>query len=122
MKLNYFSVPFKKTLKQYDITGKILSECSGISQNHISSFKNGDNVSVETLSTLLQAMESLEKGSVKYFMSLVSEAVSPTIPQVGYVASLENLVAAATDEEVEAVMLAIARKWKVKNTTTEACA
>lgn len=122
MKLNFFSTAFKKTLKQYDITGKKLSDVSGISQNHISTFKNGENVSIETLSTIMQAMETLERGSVKYFMSLVSETVSPTTPQMSYKASLETLVEAATDEEVEAVMLAIACRWRVKNGTKELCA
>jgi hypothetical protein len=114
MKVNFFSSAFEKTLRHYGITGKALSIEAGISQNHISDFRNGGNISAEALSALMQAMERLNPGSINYFMGLVGEAAA--LPkQVSFQGGLEALIESATDDEIESVMLAIARKWRVKN-------
>ncbi|KOP23138.1 hypothetical protein AMR41_27945 [Hapalosiphon sp. MRB220] len=122
MKLNFFSSAFEKTLRHFGITGKALSIEARVSQNHISDFRNGGNISAEALSALMQAMEKLEPGSTSYFLKLVGEAA---IPQQSKPISLKNgfeaLVECATDDEIEEIMLAIARKWRLRN-SKELCA
>ncbi len=113
---NFFSSPFDKTLRSYNLTGKALSVESGVSQNHISDFRNGENITVEALSKLMRAMDELKPGSVSDFLRQVSEETSPEVSKPNkFQASLENLIDSATDEEVEGIMLAIARKWRLKN-------
>ena len=121
MKLNnLFSSPFDKTLRSYNLTGKALSVESGVSQNHISDFRNGENITVEALTRLMKAMDELKPGSVSYFLRQVSEESSPEPSKLNkFKASLENLVESATDEEIEGIMLAIARKWRLRNSNQE---
>lgn len=119
MKLNFFSPAFEKTLRQYGITGKALSAEAGISQNHISDFKNGGNISAEALSALMQGIEKLEPGSSSHFLKLVSAEAHPK--QATFRGGLEALIECATDEEIEGVMLAIARRWRLRN-NKELCA
>lgn len=121
MKLNnFFSSPFDKTLRSYNLTGKALSVESGVSQNHISDFRNGENITVEALSKLMRAMDDLKPGSVRDFLRQVSEQASPESSKpTKFKASLENLIESATDEEIEGIMVAIARKWRLKNSNQE---
>ncbi|MCC5670618.1 hypothetical protein LC653_44340 [Nostoc sp. CHAB 5784] len=117
---NFFSSPFDKTLRSYNLTGKALSVESEVSQNHISDFRNGENITVEALSKLMRAMEELKPGSVSHFLRQVSEQASPEVSKPNkFQASLENLIESATDEEVEGIMLAIARKWRLRNSNQE---
>ncbi|MBO3463862.1 XRE family transcriptional regulator [Aetokthonos hydrillicola Thurmond2011] len=114
MKVNNFSQAFDKTLKHYGITGKALSNQSGVSQNHISEFRrNAGNISLQTLSSLMMAMDELAPGSSDYFLSQLCHQ-----QQNGSVSlenKLERMIEAATDEEVEGAMLAIARRWRLKS-------
>lgn len=120
MKLNnYFSKAFDITLKSYSITGKALSSQSGVSQNHISGFRNGDNITVETLSKLMKAMDQINPGSVNHFLRQVMETASADPRPAKFKASLENLIESATDEEIEGLMVAIARKWRLKSNHQE---
>ena len=121
MKLNnFFSNPFDKTLRSYNLTGKALSVESGVSQNHISDFRNGENITVEALSKLMRAMDDLKPGSVRDFLRQVSEEASPESSKpTKFKASLENLIESATDEEIEGIMVAIARKWRLRNSNQE---
>jgi transcriptional regulator with XRE-family HTH domain len=120
MKLNnLFSSPFDKTLRSYNLTGKALSVESGVSQNHISDFRNGENITVEALSKLMRAMDDLKPGSVRDFLRQVSEQASPEPKATKFKASLENLIESATDEEIEGIMVAIARKWRLRNSNQE---
>lgn len=117
---NYFSKAFDTTLKSYSITGKALSSQSGVSQNHISGFRNGDNITVEALSKLMKAMDQMNPGSVNHFLKQVMELTAPAEPRPAkFKASLENLVESATDEEIEGLMVVIARKWRLKSNHQE---
>lgn len=117
---NFFSSPFDKTLRSYNLTGKALSVESGVSQNHISDFRNGENITVEALSRLMRAMDDLKPGSVRDFLRQVSEEASPESSKpTKFKASLENLIESATDEEIEGIMVAIARKWRLRNSNQE---
>lgn len=106
---------FKQAILHYGITGKRLSEVSGVSENHISEFKTGKRtVSVEVLWKLLVALDQIEPGARQYFCNLLSgEGEARSVGK-----SLERLIAAADDEEIEAAMLAIAKKWRSKSVST----
>jgi len=111
---------FKKTTSTYGITGKRLSELSGVSENHISEFKTGKrSVTADVLWRLLTAMDEIEPGSKKYFCNLLAGGENQPVNQPQSVGEqLERLIAAADDEEIEAAMLAIAKKWRSKVTSS----
>jgi transcriptional regulator with XRE-family HTH domain len=76
-KVHIFSYLFRKTMDHYKITGKQLSEVSGISENHISDFRRGKRktgVSTKVLWQLIEAMETIAPGARTYFASLLAEA------------------------------------------------
>jgi len=98
---------FRKTQEYYGITGKQLSEQSGVSENHISEFRRGKStISVEVLWKLVLGMEVIAPGARQHFCFLMAGKER----KLGE--SLEEMVDRATDDEIEAVMLAIARRWK----------
>jgi DNA-binding Xre family transcriptional regulator len=65
---------FDKTLRKYAISAKVLAQLAGISEAHISRFRNGKGGSIahNTLEDLLSAMEQLEPGSKSYFYLLLA--------------------------------------------------
>jgi transcriptional regulator with XRE-family HTH domain len=104
---------FRKTQEHYGITGKRLSEMSGVSENHISEFRRGKStISVEVLWKLVLGMDAIEPGARKYFCSLMADEANKPGEAKKPVESLEARVEKASDEEMEAVMLAIARRWR----------
>lgn len=99
---------FRQTLEKYNIKGKRLSEISGVSENHISEFRRGKaTVSAEILWKLLIAMDEIAPGARQYFCSLLGAEKS-----YSFRGELVEMIEAATDEEIETVMLAIAKKWR----------
>jgi transcriptional regulator with XRE-family HTH domain len=69
------SVFFQETMEHFQITGKQLSQVSGISENHISDFRRGKSktgVSTKVLWQLLEAMEKIAPGSQQYFCFLMA--------------------------------------------------
>lgn len=59
---------FREVKESHGITGKAISELTGISQNHISEYINGKrDVTSETLWRMVDAMEHLSKGAAADF-------------------------------------------------------
>ncbi|QFS50621.1 helix-turn-helix domain-containing protein [Nostoc sphaeroides] len=101
---------FKQTMDQYGIQGKELAALAGISQNHLSQFRSGNKwVSPEVFSALLESMDQLAPGSRKYFCQLLAE--EPLVER-NTSKKLAEMIEAADDDEMEAALLAIGRKWK----------
>ncbi|MBW4542276.1 MAG: helix-turn-helix domain-containing protein [Myxacorys chilensis ATA2-1-KO14] len=64
---------FDKTLKQFGITGKKLSEVTGISTTHISEFRNGKtNPSCEMLERMLDGADQIKLGAKRHFCELLA--------------------------------------------------
>ena len=59
---------FKEVKRSHGITGKAISQLTGISQNHISEYINGKrDVTSETLWRMIEAMDELSKGAAAEF-------------------------------------------------------
>ncbi|AFY51340.1 Helix-turn-helix protein (plasmid) [Nostoc sp. PCC 7524] len=102
---------FKKAMDRYGVQGKELAAMVGISPNHLSDFRNGKKwVSQETLTSLLEGMEQLSPGSKRYFCELL--AGEQLGEKEDAAKSLVKMIEAANDDEMEAAMIAIGRKWK----------
>lgn len=120
MKFNNFSQSFDRTLDYYAIKGKTLSERTGVSQNHISEFKNGGNISAISLSKLMEAMEELAPGSKLYFCLLLAgeepteflsnQPNQPNQPR----SSLRSLIKTASPQE-KAEALKLITSWVVES-------
>lgn len=64
---------FDETMKQYRITGKRLSEVTGVSPANISGFRNGKvNPPTDTLMRLLEGLATIEPESKVYFCQLLA--------------------------------------------------
>ncbi len=64
---------FDRTLKEFGITGKKLSEVTGLSTTHISEFRHGKtNPSCETLQRLLDGAEEISPGARFFFCQLLA--------------------------------------------------
>jgi len=96
---------FDRTLKRHGITGKKLSEVTGISQTHISEFRHGKtNPSCETLMLLLEKADQIEPGAKQYFCQLLAgRSVSPLAMAINTMSS----------EELAQLLLAIAEQWQI---------
>jgi transcriptional regulator with XRE-family HTH domain len=63
---------FRKIKQSRGVTGKAISELTGISQNHISEYINGKrDVTSETLWRMIEAMEQLSPGAAGDFRALL---------------------------------------------------
>jgi transcriptional regulator with XRE-family HTH domain len=63
---------FKQVKKERQITGRALSQASGVTQAIISEFINGKrDVSLDNFWSLLQGMEKLSPGSIELFCALL---------------------------------------------------
>jgi transcriptional regulator with XRE-family HTH domain len=59
---------FREVKRSHGVTGKAISQLTGISQNHISEYINGKrDVTSETLWRMVDAMEQLSKGAAADF-------------------------------------------------------
>ncbi|MBW4635269.1 MAG: helix-turn-helix domain-containing protein [Iphinoe sp. HA4291-MV1] len=101
---------FKQAQDRYGIRGKELAKLAGISANHLSEFRMGKAwVSPEVFVALLEAMDSLAPGSRLYFCQLLAQE---PVKKVEMEPKLVELIELADDDEMEAAMIAIGRKWK----------
>ena len=114
-KVNFFSHAFDRTLRRYRITAKSIAQETGMSQAHLSAFRNGENLSVEALSAILQVMENTNPGSIKYFLQQVEQTANSQPSPSKSQSNMEKLIANATDDEFEDLMLAIAQRWRERN-------
>jgi transcriptional regulator with XRE-family HTH domain len=100
----------KQTMDFHGIRGKDLAALINISPNHLSEIRSGRKwVTGETFLTLLEGLDALRPGYRLYFCQLLAEKPF----EVGQVKSeLVTLIELASDEEIEAAILAIGKRWK----------
>lgn len=102
---------FKQAMDRHGIQGKELAALAGISQNHLSQFRSGHKwVSPEVFAALLEGMDQLAPGSRKYFCQLLAEE---PLAEKDTSKRLAEMIEAADEDEMEAALLAIGRKWKI---------
>lgn len=102
---------FKQAMDRYGIQGKELAELAGISTNHLSQFRSGNKwISPEVFVALLEAMDQLSPGSRRYFCELLAK--EPLSTEENNDKRLEELIEAASEEQIDAVLMVIGRKWK----------
>ncbi|MFM6324218.1 MAG: hypothetical protein ACKPGT_08275 [Microcystis sp.] len=90
---------FKTTQDYFKISGKDLSQVSGIGTPHISSFRNGKNwISEDTLEKLLDGMEELAPGSRRYFGLLVSGGSEPNLEDLIEIIGADRLMVAIAEK------------------------
>ncbi|MEA5511808.1 helix-turn-helix transcriptional regulator [Crocosphaera sp. UHCC 0190] len=66
---------FKKVKAERRVTGKALSQITGISENHISEYLNGKrDVTSEKLWEMMEGMEQLSPGAKDDFAELIGKA------------------------------------------------
>ena len=101
---------FKKAMCDYGVKVKDLADLSGISAHHLTQFRQGNNwVSEEILMKLIENMDVLSPGSKRYFCDLIVEA-SASKPDNKEL--LIALIKNASNEEIQAALLAIGDKWQ----------
>lgn len=90
---------FKQTRQHYGITGKAISELTGISQNHISEYQNGKrDVTSDTLWRMIEAMDNIAPGSRKHFGNLITGIIFDRIIEDLEDQQLGEFVVRASDE------------------------
>lgn len=100
---------FKQAMDRYGIQGKELAAIAGISPNHLSQFRSGSKwISPEVFAALLEGMDQLSPGSRKYFCQLLANE-----PLGEEKVNLAQMIESANDDEIDEVLTAIGRKWKV---------
>jgi transcriptional regulator with XRE-family HTH domain len=103
---------FKQAMDKYGVSGKELAALAGISQNHLSQFRSGHKwVSPDVFMSLLEGMDQLSPGSRRYFCQMLAE--KPLSQEKDNGRRLVEMIEAADDDEMEAALLAIGRKWKI---------
>ena len=64
-----------KTMRHWEIVGKELAKKAGISETHLSQFRNGrTNIGDDKLVKLLSAMDEIAPGSRSYFCALLADS------------------------------------------------
>lgn len=98
---------FDQTLKQLGITGKKLSEVTGVSTTHISEFRNGKaNPSCEMLERMLNGADQLKPGAKRYFCQLLAGEE----PQL-----VEDPIARLDDTQLARLLLRAADRLENRN-------
>lgn len=92
---------FKEVKRSHGVTGKAISQLTGISQNHISEYINGKrDVTSETLWRMVEAMEQLSSGAAADFGQKLSGAHQGDVPVRRLVNSYKDLQAGELAEEI----------------------
>ncbi|OBQ14589.1 MAG: DNA-binding protein [Anabaena sp. LE011-02] len=108
---------FVTAMSEYGIKAKELAELVGISPQQVTEFRRGRSwVSQETFESLLENMDRLSPGSKTYFCSLLA---NQPIASIDKKQQLIEMIETANSEEIEAVLLAIGRKWKKSNSNSK---
>ena len=106
---------FKQAQDRYGIQGRELAKLAGIGPTHLSDFRSGKKwVSENVLVKLLEGMDKLAPGSRQYFCQLLTDEPINTKKQ-----KIVQMIEGASDEEIEAAMIAIARKWNRDRLSSE---
>lgn len=99
---------FDKTMKDHHISGKMLSEVTGISQTHVSQFRNGKtNPPCDTLMLLLDGLEQIEPGARQYFCQLLAGK------------SFDTAIDAMDSQQLAQLLVAIADKIQSKRSPVQ---
>jgi transcriptional regulator with XRE-family HTH domain len=94
---------FDQALKRHGITGKKLSDVTGISQAHISEFRHGKtNPACDTLMRLLDGADQIEPGAKHYFCQLLAGRPAGN--------SIENTIEMMDGQQLAQLLFAIAEK------------
>ncbi len=114
---------FTEVKNKYGITGKALSQATGISQKHISEYINGKrDVTSSTLWRMIEAMDNLAPGAKQYFSVLMCGCESNFSSKPQYVAESKDwrsLISNASPAEMEQILLAMADRWSQIKTEKE---
>jgi len=98
-----FSKALDKTLNYFDLTGKWLSEQSGVSQQMISCFRKGNQrVYSDSLERMIAALPPEPRN---YFFAELS----------GAAVQIEGLVDQMDDNEIAELLLALSKKFKSRS-------
>ncbi|MCL1473100.1 helix-turn-helix domain-containing protein [Argonema antarcticum] len=113
---------FRQTLEYYGITGKQISQVSGVSENHISEFRRGKSktgVSTDVLWKFLEAMEKIRPGSCAYFCSQLAKAggsegisESDCPKQLESLLEMQNFVDGLSDDRLALLLMVVAGRIK----------
>lgn len=110
-----FREAFKEIKKRHGITGKAISETTGISQNHISEFVNNKrDVTSETLWRMVEALDKLSPGAWKDFcLRIAGESIvqAELLEHGEQPEDWRGLISRATPTDVEEILLAMAERW-----------
>lgn len=107
---------FKQAMDRYGIQGKELAALAGIGSNHLSQFRSGNKwVSPEVFAALLESMDELAPGSRLYFCQLLANEPLSKEKESNSTRLIE-MIESADDDEIEAALLAIGKKWKARQT------
>lgn len=72
-----FSVAFRETLFRFNIKGVDLAERSGLTPTQISKFRNGENLRIDSVERILEA---LPDGAREYMLMLVLQREADHVP------------------------------------------
>ncbi len=73
-KVNKFGELLKQTQDYYGITNKELAAVAGVGAQHLSDFRSGKgSLTLDTFWSLLQALDDISPGALKYFCALMTE-------------------------------------------------
>lgn len=90
---------FDQALKRHGISGKRLSDVTGISQAHISEFRNGKtNPPCDTFMRLLDGADQIEPGTKQYFCQLLAGRSFDTVIDTMDSQQLAQLLIAIADK------------------------
>lgn len=108
MKIHEF---IKVTMDHHGIVGKELASIVGITRNHLSEVRAGRKwLSEDTLISLLEGMDKIRPGARLYFCQLLAGEALNSLP--ANKPSLVEMIKTASDEEIEAALIAIGKRWK----------
>jgi predicted transcriptional regulator len=107
---------FDQALKRQGITGKKLSDVTGISQAHISEFRNGKtNPSCDMLLCLLEGADQIQPGARQYFCQLLAgRAIARAMDN-----SLESTIEMMDEQQLAQLLVAIAEKLQGQRTPVQ---
>lgn len=105
---------FKRAMDAYGVQGKELALLAGITPNQLSEFRNGKKwLSQKNFAALLEGMDQLSPGSKRYFCELLAgETLEIESEDKNHTKKLVDLIESADDDQIDAVLLAIGKKWK----------
>lgn len=108
-----------RTMKYFGVVARTLSQHTGVSETHISEYKNGHtDITTAILYKILEGMDVQSPGARAYFCALLTGDPSPKkrIAHGSFIEMLDEAFDAyePTFEEMEEALLLLARKYRLK--------